>query len=105
MHGPVEIDGPAVDLSSTPYATFYLTGEGVLNAGTVIAEEAPARDTPGTWAPITGLSVTISTLNGGVTAAMHLPVGAYSFVRLRSTAPIGGGGSVAAIIEGTAVRA
>jgi len=99
MHGPVEIGGPAVDLSLTPYATFYLTGDGVLNAGVVIAEEAPEVDTPGTWAPITGMSITIANLNGGATLALHLPVGSYAFVRLRETTPIGGGGTVAAVVE------
>ncbi len=101
IHGTIEIGAtPApMDASRLRYLTFYFVGVGVLSGGVITIEEAPTVDTPGTWAPIT--TVNAVDASAGVVKAVHLTVGAYSWIRLRVSTPLTGAGTLAtATVEG-----
>lgn len=98
-----ETFGVPVDCHGCPYVVVYVKGTGVTSSGVVTLEEAdwnPATDLPfsGTWSPIT--TVNASDVDGGLQKAIHLPEGAYGFVRPRISTVIGGGGSVTVVVRG-----
>jgi len=108
------LDAQTVDeTASTPLnltgyaaATIYVSGAGTITSGVVTIEEAyiPARTEAagytGTWSSIT--TVTASDVSGGAQQAVHLPLGAYNFVRTRISTAIGGGGSISTALVAVA---
>lgn len=91
-----DVAPPAVDLTGCPWATLYFTGVGTLSSGVVTIEEAPAPDYAGTWFAVTTFNA--NDVTGGKTKAVRLTVGAYAFIRLNLTTPLGGGGTLTAVI-------
>lgn len=88
--------------SGYPYVVVYVSGTGTTSSGVVTIEEADWNPdvTPGGvadgWSAIT--TVNASDVSGGLQKAIHLPVGAYRFVRTRISTAIGGGGTVTTVL-------
>lgn len=84
---------------------FYFRSLGTTSGGTILIEEAdwmPNEDPySGTWFQVA--SVSASAFTGGAQAVTRPTIGAYGFVRVRISAAITGGGSIAIILrtEGT----
>jgi hypothetical protein len=92
--------GPWVDVRGLPNVTAYLQSSGTTSSGVVSFEEmAPATVGGQPFGASTGNYSVISTANasdftGGAQKAYHLPEAAYTFVRMRISTAIGGGGSI-----------
>lgn len=90
-----------IDRSNYLYNTVTLRGVGTIGGGTVLIEEADWMPTEvpytGTWSVLSTVAAT--TLTGGAELLTHLAASAYGFIRVRVSAPITGGGSVAAIMR------
>lgn len=88
-----------VDCSGFPNVSVYVTGTDTTSSGVITIEEADfdpsvlaSAPYTGTWSSIT--TVNASDVDGGKQKAIHLPVGAYGWVRTRISTVIGGGGSI-----------
>lgn len=92
MLGPV-IAGTPQDFTRKPWVKIFFVGTGTISGGAFTIEEAPTVDYAGTWSPI-GAAFTASTVSGGKTLSVSLPVAAYAFVRVRESTPVSGGGTV-----------
>jgi hypothetical protein len=101
MHGPIAIGDTSpepVDVSDCLHFTIYFTGEGTIAGGVISIEEASVYNYPGTWWPITTFNA--ADVTDGKTKAVHLTAAAYSFIRLRETTPVSGGGTLTARSQG-----
>lgn len=84
--------------------TLYLTSIGTTSGGTIAFEESDYAgniDFPysGTWSQIT-TAITASSFSGGAQFAYHTTAPAiYSYVRVRISATITGGGSIMAVLR------
>ena len=87
-----------VDMRDYRNLTIWQTGTGTITSGVLTVEEAhydPRTSVPytGTWAAITTLDST--SVTGGQTQPYHAPSDrSYSFVRVRLTTAVGGGGAL-----------
>jgi hypothetical protein len=90
----------------TPYGavSVYVIGTGTTSSGVVTIEEADmnpahlaADPYTGTWSEIA--TVNASDVSGSKQKAVHLPRGAYAFVRTRISTVIGGGGSISTVLR------
>jgi hypothetical protein len=94
-----------IESSAYRYNTVYLTSVGTTSGGTITIEEAnwdPLTGVPygGTWS-IIGTATNASALTGGATLAVRVPVGLYSYLRVRISGAITGGGTIsAALVQG-----
>jgi hypothetical protein len=92
----------AVNCGGRDTLVFYFQGVGVISGGSIVIEEAyQPVDGPayaGTWSVI-GTPVAATSLTGNVQVATHLPIQAYSHVRVRVTADIAGGGNVTVALK------
>jgi hypothetical protein len=75
-----------------------VTGVGTTSSGVITIEEAGTANYGGDWSPIT--TVNASDVDSDATKFIHLPVGAYAWVRTRVSTVIGGGGTVSTVIRG-----
>jgi hypothetical protein len=95
---------PAVDVSSYSNLVVYFTSTGTTSGGTVLVEEAEwdpnqGQNFTGTWVPVT--TIAASSFSPTAIAVYHLPSPAcYGFVRVRISATITGGGTIAAVLRG-----
>lgn len=92
-----------IESSAYRYHTVFLTSVGTTSGGTITIEEAdwdPLNGVPygGTWS-IIGTATNASAFTGGATLAVRLPVGAYSYLRVRISGAITGGGTVSAALR------
>ena len=100
--GTITDETPSIPLNVQGYRDIavYLKGTGTINAGVVVVEEADynpkTEPIPSAWATLYSFDADDTT--GGATVSTHLPTAAYSFIRLRVTTAIGGGGSVEAAV-------
>lgn len=89
-----ETTSDPVDCAGWPHVVIYVTGTGTIGSGVVTIEEAdinPARlaeGYTGTWSAIT--TVNAVDVTGGAQKAVHLPTGAYGYVRTRISTVLGG---------------
>lgn len=81
-----------IDVSSYDELAFTLESVGVTSGGTILIEESSRGNYGGTWSQIA--SVSASSFTGGAQTVYHVAQNAYSFVRLRISATITGGGTV-----------
>jgi hypothetical protein len=92
----------AVNCQGHTAVSVYLTGTGTTSSGVVTIEtadfpaELEAASYSGTWSAVT--TVNASTLTGGQQTQVILAAGCYSWVRVRVSTVIGGGGSVGAVV-------
>lgn len=97
-----ETTSQPVDLRGYSSLTIWQTGAGTISSGVLTIEEAPYDPRTvgaygGTWSAITTLDPT--QVSGGATQAYHASGDrAYSFVRVRISTAIGGGGSLSATL-------
>jgi hypothetical protein len=94
-----ETTAQPIDLLGYTNLCLFYSGAGTTSSGVLTIEEAdydPNTQVPygGTWSTITTLNA--SDVTGGVTKAYHFPAAAYSWVRVRISTAIGGGGSLSA---------
>ena len=96
-----ETTSPWVDCSAYAHVVVYVSGAGTTSSGVLTIEEADWGPDQviygGTPSAIT--TVNASDVTGDVMKAIHLPDGAYAFVRTRVSTVIGGGGSVSASLR------
>jgi len=91
-----------VNVQGTQTVSVYLKSTGTTSSGVVTIETADfAQDQEslgysGTWSAVT--TVNASTFTGGAQTMVVLPAGAYSYVQVRVSTTIGGGGSVSAVV-------
>lgn len=94
--------GPRVDCSGFTNIVIYVKGTGTTSSGVITIEEADYNpntevDYTGTWSAI--ITVNASDVTAGVQKAVHLPTGAYAWVRTRISTAIGGGGSISTVLR------
>lgn len=82
----------------------YMTSSAALSAGTVIVEEATWDDLTekiysGTWSQIASYTMSSVFASAGGQSGQHLPVSAYSHVRVRIGTTLVGG-LLSAVLEG-----
>jgi hypothetical protein len=93
-----------IDVRAFQELTFYLSSVGTTSSGVITIEEAEYDPLltgiySGTWSVI-GSTVAASTFTGGAMVAVHLPApNCYTYVRLRISTLIGGGGTISAVLR------
>ncbi len=91
-----------VNVEGRDELVFYFKSSGTTSSGTFKIEEAdydpngPVES--GGWSQI-GADVLASAFTGGAQQAIHISPNAYSFVRVRQTVNVGGGGSVSVVLK------
>lgn len=99
-----ETTSGGVDCSGFYALAVYVIGSGTTSSGVITIEEADMEPSTlasayyaGTWSAIT--TVNASDVTGGAQKVIHLPVGAYAFVRTRISTAIGGGGNISTVLR------
>lgn len=93
--------GIPIDPQGRDTVVFYFVSTGTTSGGTLLIEEADYDPTgpvyAGTWSTIA--TVLASSFTGGAQIAYHVSPNSYSFIRVRISGAITGGGSVAVTLK------